>query len=87
TRKKIEIYLGINLKGYYGLVMCLSKKSRVLRKETEEIIVLHQKIQNYIDAMIPYCYILIDAPLCSKAKTMLNEHGWKVFHREIGSRE
>ena len=36
SRKKIEIYVGVDLKGYYAVVMRVEKKSRVLRKEVGE---------------------------------------------------
>ena len=80
SRKKIELYLGVDLKGYYALVMCVEKKSRVLRKEAGELMVLHEKLEKYIDSKVTKKYIRIKAPLCSHAKAMLEEHGWKVWH-------
>jgi len=80
SRKKIGLYLGIDLKGYYALVMNVEKKSRILRKEAGELLVLHEKLEKYIDSKITKKYIRIKAPLCSHAKAMLEEHGWKVWH-------
>lgn len=80
SRKKVSLYLGVDLKGYYALVMDLAKKSRVLRKEAEEFILLHEKVEKYIDSKVTKKYIIIKAPLCSKAKALLEEHGWKVWH-------
>ena len=80
SRKKIELYLGVDLKGYYALVMQLEKKSRVLRKEAEDLRGLHEKVEQYIDSKVTKKYIIIKAPLCSKAKAMLEEKGWKVWH-------
>ncbi len=48
SRKKISLYLGIDLKGYYSLVIQVKKKSRVLRKEAGELMVLHEKLEKYI---------------------------------------
>jgi hypothetical protein len=79
SRKRIGLYIGVDLKGYYALVMVLEKKSRVLRKEAQELMALHEKIEKYIDSKINKKYILIKAPLCSHAKAMLEENGWKVF--------
>jgi hypothetical protein len=79
SRKRIGLYVGVDMKGYYALVMVLEKKSRVLRKEAQELMALHEKIQKYIDSSIKKKYILIKAPLCSHAKAMLEENGWKVF--------
>jgi len=80
SRKKIDIFLGVDLKGYYADVMQLEKKSRVLRKEAEELMRLHEKLEKYIDSSIKKKYIIIKAPLCSKAKALLEEHHWKVWH-------
>lgn len=80
SRKKIELYLGVDLKEYYTVVMVVEKKSRVLRKEAEELMLLHEKLEKYIDSSINKKYMLIKAPLCSKAKAMLEEHGWRVWY-------
>jgi len=80
SRKKVSLYLGVDLKGYYALVMELEKKSRVLRKEAGELMELHEKVEKHIDSRIAKKYILIKAPLCSHAKAMLEENGWKVWH-------
>lgn len=79
SRKKISLYLGIDLKDYYVVVMSVKKKSRVLRKEAGELMTLHEKLEKYIDSKIKKKYIIIDAPLCSKAKALLEENGWRVF--------
>jgi len=80
SRKKVSLYLGIDLKGYYALVMEVEKKSRVLRKEAGELMRLHEKLEQYVESKITKKYILIRAPLCSHAKAMLEENGWKVWH-------
>ena len=80
SRKKIALYLGVDLKEYYTLVMCIEKKSRILRKEANELMLLHEKMEKYIDSKITKKYIIIKAPLCSKAKALLEEQGWKVYH-------
>lgn len=80
SRKKIEIYLGVDLDGFYVNVMKLEKKSRVLRKEAEELMLLHEKLETYIDSRIKKKYMIVQAPLCSKAKALLEEKGWSVWH-------
>jgi len=80
SRKKLKVYLGVNLKSYYAVVIELEKKSRVLRKEATELMILHEKLEKYIESKITKKYIIIKAPLCSKAKALLQEHGWRVWH-------
>jgi hypothetical protein len=83
SRKRVEIYLGVDLKGYYTLVMQLDKKSRVLQKEVTELMGLHERLEKRIEARIIQKYILIHAPLCSKAKALLEAHGWVVWGKEV----
>ena len=83
SRKKIQIYLGVNLKGYYCLIITISKKSRILRKEVLELIELHKRVEKYNDSKINTKYIIIQAPLCSHAKEMLKENGWRVLIKDI----
>jgi len=82
SRKKVQFFVAVDLKGYYALVMKVEKKSRVFRKEVGELMVLHEKLEKYIDSSIKKKYIIIKAPLCSHAKAMLIEHGWKVWHEK-----
>jgi len=87
SRKRVGLYVGVDLKGYYALVMMLQKKSRVLRKEVQELMALHEKLEQYIDSKINKKYIIIKAPLCSHAKVMLEENGWRVFAVKPQTRE
>lgn len=83
SRKKLGIFVGVDLKGYYADIMQLEKKSRVLRKEVGELMDLHSRLETYIDSSIKKKYIIIKAPLCSKAKALLEENGWKVWHESM----
>ena len=80
SRKKVLLYVGVDLKGFYALVMQVEKKSRVLRKEATDLMKLHEKVETYIDSKVTKKYMIVKAPLCSHAKMMLEEHGWKVWH-------
>jgi len=79
SRKKVGLYVGVDLKGYYNFVMYIEKKSRILQKEVRELMLFHEKIETYIDSKITKKYMIIKAPLCSKAKALLEESGWKVW--------
>jgi len=82
SRKKIHIYLGVDLKKYYAAIFHIVKKSRILQKEARELMELHQKLETYNESKIHKKYIYIEAPLCSKAKALLEEHHWVVWHKE-----
>jgi len=82
SKKKIDIYMGTLLNNFYGIVLSIERKSRVLIKDTLSYSELHQKAQEHNESKINKKYILINAPLCSKAKAKLQEDGWIVFHLE-----
>lgn len=79
SRKRAEIYLGVDTDDYYCMVILLRKKSRILRKEAEELMELHRRLEERHGGVIRRRYLLYDAPLCSKAAALLREKGWRVF--------
>jgi len=81
SRKRVEIYIGVNLKGYYCSVFVIKKRSRIVRKEAFEIIGLHEKLEEYMDTKVFKRYIYIDAPLCSHAKSIMIESGWTIWDK------
>ena len=78
SRKRVGIYLGVDLKKYYTMIIFVAKKSRILRKEAMELMELHKRLERYNDSKILKRCIIIDAPLCSKAKRLMLEDGWDV---------
>ena len=80
SRKKIRIFVGVDLDDYYCSFVILEKKSRVLRKEAKELMLLHEKLEKLQETKISKRYLLVRAPLCSHAKAMLEENGWTVWH-------
>lgn len=83
SRKKIDIYLGVDLKKYYAVILHISKKSRILQKEATELMEFHKKLEEYNESKITKKYIFIQAPLCSKAKALLQDEGWRVWQEEV----
>ena len=79
SRKRVEIYHGVITDDYYCMASVLRKKSRILRKEAEELMELHRRLEEKREAKIRRLYLLYDAPLCSKARALLEEKGWKVM--------
>jgi hypothetical protein len=82
SRKKISIYLGVDLKKYYASIIYISKKSRILSKEALELMEFHKKLEEFNDSKINKKYIYIEAPLCSKAKILFEEQKWVVWHNK-----
>ncbi len=79
SRKRIDLYLGVDLEGYYACIISIAKKSRILQKEAKELMVFHTKLEAYNQSAINRKIIHIQAPLCSKAKMLFIKEGWRVL--------
>jgi hypothetical protein len=79
SRKRVELYRGVAPDDYYCLVIVVRKKSRILKKEAEELMELHRRMEEKGGAKIRRNYLLYAAPLCSKAADALKEKGWKLI--------
>jgi len=79
SRKKIDLYLGVDLAGYYACIIHVVKKSRILQKEARELMAFHHKLEAYNESAINHKFIYLQAPLCSKAKTLFEANGWQVL--------
>jgi hypothetical protein len=82
SRKKIDLYLGVDLKKYYACIIHINKKSKILSKEALELMEFHKKLELLNDSKIKKKYIYIQAPLCSKAKALLKEEKWIVWEEK-----
>lgn len=79
SRKKISIYSTVGIdKNYYALFI-VNAKSRFLRKNAQDLLELLQKLIDYKGHNFKKKILLISSPLCSKAKTFLQEQGFKVY--------
>ncbi len=78
SRKKLKIYFGVDNNSYYCLILVVSKKSRVLKKEAIEFEELWKRVKKLKDTNIKKKYLFLKAPICSKAKALLEELGWRV---------
>jgi len=83
TRKKVNIYLGVDLKKYYWCIIQIDRKSRILQKEAKELMQLHKKLEEYNESVIKRKYIYIKAPLCSKAKALFKKEGWTLIESTL----
>jgi hypothetical protein len=83
TRKKVEIYEGVDLKSYYAGIFYFEQKSRFLRKNVTDLETLLEKLKVLQDHNIKKKILIYDMPLCSKAETMLKELKWKLIDASV----
>lgn len=79
SRKKIEIYSTTCIDKNYYAIFILNAKSRFLRKNAEEMLVLLNRLIELKEHNFKKKILLISSPLCSKAKAYLKENGWSVY--------
>jgi len=78
SRKRVAIYLGVDTEQFYVMVIVISKKSRILKQEADTIMALHPRLESRVGSKIGKKYLLVNAPLCSKARVWMEERGWRV---------
>jgi hypothetical protein len=80
TRKKIAIFSATDTSKCYHSMYRIQQKSRFLRKNVEELIVLDQSLQNLVNHNFKYKHLIIMGPICSKSTTLLKNMGWQIHN-------
>ncbi len=83
SRKKIEIFEGVDIKSNYIAIFKVDQKSRFITKNSEEIVLLLDKLIKLQQHNYKKKILLISSPLCSKAKKYLEELKWKIYENRI----
>jgi len=78
-RNKIEIYSATDIKGYFTLIIKITQKSRLLQKEVLKYNDIYNKCVSYLDHNCKHKLLIIESPLCSKAKKAFQESGWVLL--------
>jgi len=78
TRKKIKVYLGVDMKNYYYLLVELNTKSRFLIKNAKDIIEFVTPLSD-INFKNNKKIVFIESEICSKAKGYLKQNGWRIL--------
>ena len=73
TRKKIKAFLGVNIKNEYCFIAVFEKQSRILSKDLEIL----EKILPNINFRYKKKILVLNSPICSKAKEKLSD--WRIL--------
>jgi hypothetical protein len=73
TRKKVNAYLGVNLKDEYCIVFEILKKSKFLSKDYEELL----KFLPDINFRYKKKILILNSSICSKVKEKMRD--WKII--------
>ena len=78
-RKRLQAYLGVDLSNRYHLLFLIRRKSRFLRKDATDLVLLVEQLERAFSHKVAKKSLFLEAPLCSKAKELLLERGFRVF--------
>lgn len=78
-RNKVRIFSATDMNGYYTAIFMISQKSRLLMKDVVKFEEIYQKLVTYSGHNFKYKILIIDAPLCSKAKKSFSDAKWKII--------
>ncbi len=74
-RKKLDIFTAVNKVDEQTLILHIVQKSRFLQKDVDKI----EEIVTLLNIETQNKIILIESPLCSKAKAKLENNNWSVL--------
>ncbi|MDH5465323.1 MAG: hypothetical protein OEW60_06800 [Thiovulaceae bacterium] len=77
-RSRVELFKVIE-GSKFGALIGVAQKSRILVKDVSKFDDILKKMIIYCDHTFDSKKIIIDAPLCSKAKAKLLSEGWEVL--------
>ncbi len=77
-RNRIRLFDALDLSGEYSALFVVAQKSRVLRKDVEKYETILRKLETAVGHGFKHRLLMLDAPLCSKAKALFIERGWRL---------
>jgi len=81
SRKRVEIYLGVDLKSRYTLLFVIERKSRIVVSDVETLSKLASMVEKYKDIVVKKRFLIYGAPLCSHARKRMEAEGWRVLKK------
>ena len=82
-KKRVDILRCVDKNRFYHFVLFNDAKSRFLQKNAEEVEAVYGKTVQFCGHNFKYRHIFIKNGLCSKAKKLLEEKGWKVYNDPV----
>ncbi len=76
TRKKIQLFDGVDTSSNYVCIFVIEKKSRFLQKDVLELEKLFEKLVQFKGHNYKKKILVYKMPMCSKAKNLLKELKW-----------
>ena len=78
-RNRVKLYAALDLNRYYTAIIVVSQKSRLLMKDVAKFEEIVHKMALYRDHQFKAKTLMLDAPLCSKAREAFIKAKWKII--------
>jgi len=78
TRKKIQVFLGVDIKQFYYLLVKIDTKSRFIQKNALELMEFVKPLSE-INFQKNKKILFLNSPICSKASVLLQANGWRII--------
>ncbi len=78
TRKKIKVYLGVDVNNIYYLIVESFTKSRFIMKNAKELLEFVTPLSD-INFKKNKKILILESEICSKSKQFLKENGWRIL--------
>jgi len=78
-RNKVKLYAALDLNRYYNAIIVVSQKSRLLMKDLAKFEEIVGKMALYRDHQFKGKVLILDAPMCSKARAAFIKAKWKII--------
>ena len=83
SKKRVECFLGVDLKSNYVCIIKRDSKVKLLSKEYEELNALVDKLQKLRDHNIFKRILFIDSEVCSKVANRAKNDSWRVWRAVV----
>ena len=78
-KRRLEMYAAVDEKQWHTLILRVQRASRILQKDAQGYDATVKALSEARGHNFGKKLLLLDAPICSKAKTLLQQSGWKVL--------
>lgn len=78
-KRSIKAYFGVRLDEFYELILIRNAKSRLLKKEVEELNEICGKIEAKFQTAIKKRTLFYNSQICSKSLEFLKANGWRCY--------
>jgi hypothetical protein len=81
-RSKVELFKGID-KNKFTAIIGVKQKSRILTKDIQKFEDIVEKMGQYFAHTFHVKQLIVDAPMCSKARKAMQDSGWIVVDATV----